>query len=60
MEYGCRDSEILNFFVNCSGAKRQFNKSKKKRDQSRVLAEIEKFFIACKQKQNRKKTCQPV
>ena len=28
---------------------------KKKRDQSRVQAEIAKFFIACKQKQNRKK-----
>ena len=28
---------------------------KQKRDQSRVQAEIAKFFIACKQKQNRKK-----
>ena len=55
MGYGCHDSAIQNFFVNCSGAKRQFNESKKKRDQSRVLAGIAKFFIACKQKQNRKK-----
>ena len=43
-------------FLWTTVVQRQFNESKKKkRDQSGVQAEIAKFFIACKQKQNRKK-----